>query len=90
MTDAEINLRSTAAKDAAKGCTANGRLKMIDPMTNPSNVKASVCPVMDCHQRPMGLREPSATSRKKPSTVGGSTSGSATSASIRNFQRQRE
>src|SRR4030081_2207997 len=62
----------------------------MEPITKPAKVKASVWPVRDCHQRPSGLREPSATRKKNPRTVGGSTMGKATAASTRNFQRRRE
>src|SRR5436190_22253927 len=59
--DAAINRGSTLANAAAKGCTANGKLYRIDPITRPSNVNASVWPVRDCHHRPSGLRDPIAT-----------------------------
>src|SRR5713101_1640460 len=88
--EARSSLASTAPNDAANGCTANGRLYNKDPITNPSNVKARLWPVSDSHQRPSGLREPRATRTEKPSTVGGRTKGSATAASTRNLQRQRE
>src|SRR5271157_5310967 len=62
--DAEARSRaeSTAPNDEANGCTAKGRLYNNEPITKPSNVKARVCPVSDSHQRPSGLRDPSATS----------------------------
>src|SRR6267143_499234 len=88
--EARSRLESTAPNDAANGGTANGRLYNKDPITSPSKVKARVWPVSDFHQLPSGLREPSATSTEKPSTVGGRTMGSATAASTRNFQRHRE
>src|SRR5208283_5767797 len=57
VADARNNFASTAPNEAANGCTAKGRLYNKDPMTKPSNVKAKVCPVSVCHQRPSGLRE---------------------------------
>ena len=38
---------STAANEAAKGCTAKGRLYKIEPITRPAKVNASVWPVSD-------------------------------------------
>src|SRR3984893_4846843 len=61
VAEAAISLRSTEEKEAAKGCTAKGRLETIERITKPAKVKARVWPVSDCHQRPNGLREPSAT-----------------------------
>src|ERR1700688_4999638 len=48
--DAFRSRESTAENEAANGCTAKGRLYSTDPMTRPSKVKASVCPVIDSHQ----------------------------------------
>src|SRR5262249_38022824 len=60
--DAASTRESTLETAAANGCTANGRLYNTEPMTNPSKVKARVCPVMDCHHRPSGERCPNAMS----------------------------
>ena len=40
VAEAAMSLLSTAEKDAAKGCTANGRLYRIEPITRPSKVNA--------------------------------------------------
>src|SRR5215467_1674683 len=61
VADAAISLESTEENDEANGCTAKGRLYRIDPITRPQNVKARVWPVSEIHQRPSGLRGPSAT-----------------------------
>src|SRR6266516_2770096 len=60
--DAASKRASTAENDAAKGCTANGRLYRTDPMTRPWKVNAKVWPVIEDHQRPNGLRCPRASS----------------------------
>src|SRR5271165_855372 len=63
VAEAASSLRSTDEKEAAKGCTANGRLYKMEAITKPVKVNARVCPVRDCHQRPSGLCEPRATSK---------------------------
>src|SRR5208337_3407846 len=65
--EARSRLESTAPKEAANGCTANGRLYNRDPITRPSKVKAKVWPVSDSHQRPIGLRDSSASASKSAS-----------------------
>src|SRR5258708_5079408 len=67
--EAATNRESTAANEAAKGCTANGKLYRIDPINRPSKVNARVLPVIAYQPRPNGLCAPSATSTEKPSTV---------------------
>src|SRR5260370_42558594 len=42
VAEAASNLRSTDENDAAKGCTANGKLYRTEPITNPVNVNAKV------------------------------------------------
>src|SRR3954468_4846711 len=53
--EAATNRGSTAENEAAKGCTANGKLYKIDPITRPSKVNTRVCPVKACQARPKGL-----------------------------------
>ncbi len=45
------------------GCTANGRLKMIDASNSPSNVKTSGDPIIVSYSWPSGDARPIATSR---------------------------
>src|SRR5438046_7311360 len=54
--DAASSRESTLENEVARGCTANGGLYSTDPMTSPVKVKAKVCPVIDCHHLPSGLR----------------------------------
>src|SRR5438067_13905171 len=61
VAEAAINLGSTAANDAANGCTANGKLYRREPITSPLNVNARVWLVRASHQRPIGLCGPRAT-----------------------------
>src|SRR5437763_14136728 len=54
--EAAIRRGSTAANEAANGCTADGRLYGIEPITSTTKVNARVCAVLAYHLRPIGQR----------------------------------
>src|SRR5215510_8033506 len=75
--------RSTASSDSRMARTISGKAITAAARAAPFQVKMMVMPKVSYSQPPIGPRRPNSTSRMKPTTTGGTTSGRCTSPSSR-------